>query len=218
MIGVVIPVHNEELLLAACLRAVAQAAGHAMLNGEQVCPVVVLDACSDSSASIAAQAGVHCLTISERNVGAARRAGADWLLQQGARWLASTDADSLVPEDWLVRQIHSEAEVVCGTVRVTRWDEYPDAVRNLYLRLYQQREGHRHIHGANLGVCAHAYQRAGGFPPVMAHEDVALVHALEALGARISWTAGNSVETSARREARCAEGFSDYLKGLAATT
>lgn len=218
MIGVIIPVHNEEALLADCLSAVTQAASHAMLQGEQVRIVVVLDSCTDGSAEIAARFDTRIITIDQRNVGYARHAGADWLLKQGARWLANTDADSLVPEDWLVQQMHAGADAVCGTVSVAVWDEHPECVRLRYLGLYQQCEDHRHIHGANLGVCANAYQRVGGFSPLVAHEDVTLVRALESVGARITWTARNSVSTSARKLGRAPDGFSEYLNNLAAVS
>lgn len=218
MIGVIIPVHNEEALLADCLSALTQAAAHTLLQGEPVRVVVVLDSCTDGSAAIAARFDTTVLIIDQRNVGYARRTGAAWLLQQGARWLANTDADSLVPHDWLVRQVHAGTDAVCGTVNVAIWDEHPECVRHRYLSLYQQCEGHRHIHGANLGICAQAYQRAGGFSPLVAHEDVTLVRALENIGARITWTARNCVHTSARKLARAPQGFSDYLNSLGAVS
>lgn len=216
MIGVLVPVHNEEALLPACLHSIERAARHAALQGEAVRVVVVLDDCEDNSAAVANGFDVAQLTIAERNVGRARGVGAAWLLNQGARWLACTDADSLVPEDWLSCQLSFQADAVCGTVYVDSWEEHGDAVRLSYLQRYQLREHHQHIHGANLGVCSVAYQRAGGFPAMVAHEDVALIRALERCSARIAWTTLNSVQTSARLHARASGGFSDYLKLLAA--
>ena len=43
MIGVAIPVHNEEACLDACLAAVLRAARHPQLAGEAVLVCVVLD-------------------------------------------------------------------------------------------------------------------------------------------------------------------------------
>ncbi|HUD32119.1 MAG TPA: glycosyltransferase family 2 protein, partial [Variovorax sp.] len=78
------------------------------------------------------------------------------------------------------------------------------------------------IHGANLGVSAEAYERVGGFRPLACSEDVALVEALQASGARIAWSAAPRVTTSARADARARGGFGDTLlaviaAGLAAT-
>ena len=53
MIGILIPVHNEEALLAECLDAALVAASHPDLHGEAVQILVVLDSCSDASAVIA---------------------------------------------------------------------------------------------------------------------------------------------------------------------
>lgn len=216
MIGVLVPAHNEAELLGACLASLQQAARHPELNEETVCILVVLDACTDGSEAVAHAAGVSVLRVEERNVGHARRAGAARLLELGARWLACTDADSSVDRDWLVRQLAFGAEAVCGTVRVEDWSPRVEPVRLIYEDHYQSHEDHRHIHGANLGVCARAYQRAGGFRPLPADEDVHLVRDLERSGARIVWTHQTCVTTSARRDCRAHHGFGEFLDGLAA--
>ncbi|AIR91101.1 glycosyltransferase [Pseudomonas cremoricolorata] len=216
MIGVVIPAHNEARRLGRCLRAVHAAAAQAQVLGHSVQVVVVLDRCSDSTAAIAKRHGVDTVAVDAGNVGMARRAGAQHMLERGVRWLACTDADSKVPPHWLSWQMHCAADAVCGTVHIERWQPWQDAaLRAQYRSRYQACEGHRHIHGANLGISALAYQRAGGFQPLAAHEDVHLVHALQDSGAQIIWTARNSVATSSRGDARAREGFGDYLIGLA---
>lgn len=215
MIAVIIPAHNEARRLGHCLKAVAAAANCAEQAGHQVEVLVVLDRCNDASEAIARRHGVQTLSLSAGNVGTARAAGANRMLERGARWLACTDADSRVPAHWLLWQLACSADAVCGTVHVRHWQPWQDAaLRKLYRSRYQACEGHRHIHGANLGVCAQAYQQAGGFKPLAAHEDVQLVHDLQACGAQIVWTARHSVATSSRRDSRAREGFGDYLTGL----
>lgn len=215
MIGVLIPAHNEQALLAHCLHAVLSAGAHPQLNGEQVRVLLVLDSCDDLSADIAAQYDVNVLAINARNVGIARATGAQWLLEQGARWISCTDADSRVAEDWLVAQLALGKDAVCGTVTVDDWGtEVDERAQSRYLAAYQARDGHRHIHGANLGVSATAYRRAGGFQPLACHEDVHLVQQLEACGASIAWSHRPQVTTSARLDCRAAGGFGDYLKSL----
>lgn len=215
MIAVVIPAHNEARRLGHCLKAVKAAALVAQAAGFAVEVVVVLDRCHDASADIARRHGVHTLELDAGNVGIARRAGAAWMLKRGACWLAFTDADSQVPAHWLVSQLQWQADAVCGTVHIERWQPWQNAaLRKLYRSRYHANEGHRHIHGANLGVCAQAYAKVGGFQPLPAHEDVQLVLALEASGAQIVWTARHSVATSSRADSRAPEGFGDYLRGL----
>ena len=123
MIGVLIPVHNEEQLLGLCLQTVLEAGRHPALTGEPVVILVVLDSCSDGSAEIARQYNVDTLEVSARNVGQARAAGASALLARGARWIACTDGDSSVAEDWLVEQLALDADAVCGTVTPGLWND-----------------------------------------------------------------------------------------------
>ena len=214
VIGIVIPAHNEAALLAGCLQAALCAAAHPGLAGERVEILVVLDSCTDGTAAIANACGVATIALDARNVGAARAAGAHRLLEQGARWLAFTDADSRVSAQWLVDQLAQHADAVCGTVQVDDWSDHGELASALhahFLQTYFDQEGHSHIHGANLGVSAEAYRRAGGFPPLACSEDVALVAALRSSGARIAWSCAPRVTTSARRHARALGGFADAL-------
>ncbi|MEX3950903.1 glycosyltransferase family 2 protein [Paraburkholderia sp. EG287B] len=215
MIGVVIPAHNEARLIAVCLASVRCAASHPALRGEAVRPLVVLDACTDTSAAIVSDFGFEALCIDAHNVGVARAAGAQALLACGARWLAFTDADSHVAPDWLAAQLALAADAVCGPVSVDDWSALAPGARATWERRYRDSDGHRHIHGANLGVAAHAYLRAGGFPPLACREDVALVDLLIATGATLAWSAAPRVVTSGRRDARARGGFGDTLAAWA---
>jgi glycosyltransferase involved in cell wall biosynthesis len=217
MIGVVIPAHNEEKHITDCLSSILFATSHPGLKGESVSIVVVLDDCSDNTRHLVSAQGVAKLEVSFQNVGKARATGAEHLLCSGVQWLAFTDADTVVPYDWLARQIEFNADAVCGTVEVDNWNEHGDLVRCKYLELYQSIENHRHIHGANLGLSAEAYRNAGGFHHLAAHEDVRLIADLERIGARVVWTATNPVITSARRDYKCRGGFGEYLATLGAT-
>lgn len=216
MIGILIPAHNEEALLEDCLRAALRAAQHESLGGEAVEVLVVLDSCTDRSLAIAGSYPVHCLEIEARNVGQARAAGARFLLERGVRWISCSDADSRVAHDWLVAQLALDVDAVCGTVTVETWDEsFDESAQIRYHQHYQQRDGHRHIHGANLGISAEAYRRAGGFEPLACDEDVQLVRRLERCGATIAWSQRPQVLTSARLDSRARGGFGDYLSDLA---
>lgn len=214
MLGILIPAHNEERLLGDCLESVARAAAHPKLNGENVVIAVILDRCTDRSADIARQCEVTCLAADVGNVGLARSIGAQYLLSRGVRWLASTDADSRVSEDWLVMQLALGADLVCGTVRVTDWENIPETVQHQYHAGYQYADGHRHIHGANLGCSRDLYLRSGGFAAAAAHEDVNFVNTCQRLGARIAWSDLPKVTTSARLTSRVQGGFADFLRNI----
>ena len=216
MIGIVIPAHNEEPYLQACLQSVRKSSAHLARHGLQATCVVVLDACTDGSARIARAHADQVLEIDARNVGQARRAGAQYLIEQGAAWIASTDADTQVPENWLHAQWALQADVFCGIVRVEDWGSYsPEVVRAFHAAPPQ--DGHPHIHGANLGLSRAAYLQVGGFLPASAHEDVSLIRRCEQAGLDIARRIEPCVVTSARRDARAREGFGDFLLNLERT-
>jgi len=219
MLGIVIPAHNEQDFIGACLAAVNKAAACPRLESEPVEVMVVLDHCMDDTETIALHHGADVLRVQRRNVGAARALGAEALLARGARWLAFTDADTRVTPDWLAEQLALQADAVCGTVAVDDWSphlDYAERLREHFARTYFDVENHRHIHGANLGVSAEAYLRAGGIRHLACSEDVAFVQSLQDCGARIAWSAKPRVSTSARRDGRAAGGFADTLLDVVA--
>jgi glycosyltransferase involved in cell wall biosynthesis len=225
-VGVIVPAHNEQDLLPSCLRSLRRAAR--ALRGTPVYLVVVADACRDRTAHVARRGGAAVITIGARSVGAARAAGVRDVLRRTSHldpadvWLATTDADTLVPGSWLRQQValaDQGWDAVAGTVRVADWSGYPPRVRAAFYERYSAGRGpHPHVHGANLGFRAAAYLKAGEFPDAPTAEDHALVAALTVAGARVLGTPAVTVVTSARREARAPRGFSRYLADLEAAT
>jgi glycosyltransferase involved in cell wall biosynthesis len=236
-VGVIVPAHNEQELLPSCLASLRRAAR--ALRGIPVHVVVVADACRDLTAEVALRGGASVAAINARSAGAARAVGACEVMGRTARlnpakvWLATTDADTLVPPFWLRQQVRYASQgwdAMVGTVRVTDWSGYPPRVRSLFRDRYEHDHGgasqaagtgdmrHQHVHGANLGFRASAYLRAGGFPELPTAEDSALVAALIASGSRVLRTRALPVVTSARRDPRAPHGFGDYLARLEATS
>jgi len=219
MLACVVPAHNEEAHIGDCLAALRNAAAHPALQSEPTELIVVLDRCTDATEALARHAGATVLQVDARNVGVARDVGARVAIARGARWLAFTDADTQVEPDWLAQQLELRSSVVCGTVQIADWSEFAPHVRQQHERSYCDRDGHRHVHGANLGVCAAAYAQAGGFDALHCHEDVALVGRLIAEGFRVAWSARPRVITSARRRARVqGGGFASHLAALEGST
>lgn len=219
MIGVVVPAHNEAEYIGETLVALIEAAAHPRLGGEEVRIIVVMDDCRDGTASVVDRLSIEAISVTARNVGAARARGAEFLIARGARWLSFTDADTLVAPEWLVAQLDLKSDAVCGSIGVRDWGIHgarADSLRLQFSGTYTDTDGHRHIHGANLGVCAVAYRRAGGFKPLASGEDVDLVGALKSSGARIAWSAAPRVWTSARVDARARGGFGDAILAVMA--
>ncbi len=224
-LAVVIPARNERERLPRCLAALC-AADHALRQQMSLAPptrvVVVLDRCSDGSRAVVDQwPGVEALTRDYGNVGAARAAGADHAMTSDATavpdWIASTDADSAVPVDWLVHQMMhamADTDLLLGLVQPDPHELQPSGMARWRSR-YHLKDGHSHVHGANMGIRTAMYRRAGGFPPVAEHEDVVLAGHIGRLGGRVVSTARSPVLTSGRTDGRTPGGVAGYLRSIA---
>lgn len=162
-LAVVVPAHNEEVLLSRCLTALERAVDVLRRTEPSIRVEVVLalDACTDASAEIAGRHHVRVTTLDERCVGAARATGAAAaadLLGVGAAhdpdraWLACTDADSVVPPSWLTEHVALAArgtDLVLGRVRPDPAD-LDDETHREWSRLHTSAHPARHVHVANL--------------------------------------------------------------------
>ena len=119
MIGVVVPAHDEEEHIGACVRSLLAASRCAGLDGEAVTAVVVADACRDATAEIATRAGAIVV-----------------------RWLAFTDADSVVAPDWISAQLALGSDAVCGTIAVADWGSYGERMKRHFEATYTDADGH----------------------------------------------------------------------------
>ena len=200
-LGVVVPARDEQELLPGALAALGVAASRVARLGTTVDLLVVADSCTDNTAEVARAAGVPVLEVDAGAVGLARAAGLRHLLDRlsavprSRLWLATTDADSQVPPHWLSRQLElatTGADLVVGTVEVDDWSAHPPYVEQRWRAGYDRRDGHGHVHGANVGARADAY-----------------------LHRRVVRTGTIPVLTSARLRSRAAGGFADHLAGLA---
>ena len=219
----VVPAHNEQALLPRCLAGLDRAGRSA---GLALTVVVVLDGCTDDSRLVVetVSRSVACRVIAvvcdTRCVGAARRIGIQRLLEvlgDGEIWIATTDADSCVPANWLVRQgvyLGAGAELVAGTVRVRDWDGRSH-LRSPWEASYRTPATHHgHVHGANLGFLASTYAAVGGFADVTHDEDLTLVQRAIGRGVSLVWAEDLPVETSGRSVGRAPHGFSSFLDRL----
>lgn len=216
-IGIVIPAHNEAMAIAKCLVSV-QTAIEQLPSKIQAYPLVVLDSCTDDTQIIVKAAGVDYLCCDYQCVGQVRDMGIRHAIANGATWLACTDADSVVPMDWLVQQIehitHQPTDMICGVVSIDSWEHLTAQTQIDYNAHYQDRMGHRHIHGANLSFSSEAYLAVGGFASLRCHEDMDLVRKFETQDYAITWSNRVRVITSSRLQARASEGFAAFLANL----
>jgi len=227
-IGVVIPARDEAARIDRCLAAVTASAAHLRWSAGpvEVRVVVVADSCTDRTVDrLAGWAdGVRTVVTDAGRVGAARAAGVGAILGSLAAdgvpaersWIANTDADSVVPAEWLATHWSAAGRgcaLLLGTVRPDPGELDPVTRGRWYLR-HQLVDGHSHVHGANLGVRGDWYLAAGGFPDVAGDEDVALAQAVGAAGGVVERTGAAPVLTSARVVGRAPGGMAGYLRRL----
>lgn len=232
-VGVVIPVHNEEELLGAALASLVDAFTNLRGRGLDMRAAVVLDNCHDDSAKVVAEwedglRGKRQLvnsvvrTCTANSVGVARGLGCaalldKWKIMDPSRiWLATTDADSRVPRDWLSAQVSRHdtgVDLWSGRVSVDDWSLHRSETASKWQRDYDAEN--IPIHGASLGFNAGVYLATGGFTSIHTGEDRALHRAISNMGAVSFSDSSVRVVTSARPHARAPLGFAHALNMIA---
>ena len=193
---------------------------------------VACDGCSDGTDELVARCvaaarseelpliDVQAIAGSWSSAGAARRAAVrhGLALRPSSTplhgvWIATTDADSYVPEDWLTCQLRYAVEGADAVAGIVELIEPTALADRAFRRIYSLVPGrdHAHVHGANLGVRADAYVAAGGFPALAVAEDHALWNQLRRDGRRCLSPLDVVVRTSARPVGRAPGGFADTL-------
>ncbi|HSS32081.1 MAG TPA: glucosyl-3-phosphoglycerate synthase [Solirubrobacterales bacterium] len=236
---VVVPARDEEERIGACLDALA---GQVGIGPDAYEVIVVLDDCADGTVVAVAEASRRWPSLAlttipgpGRGAGPARAVGMDAAcarLESVGRsdgLLASTDADSTVASDWLVRQLEAVAagaEAIGGEVvldgaeagllppEVIRAREAQMAERTR-LASHRGPAEHAHFSGASLGLTPRAYRQAGGMGWLAALEDQDLEDRLAGAGIEIHRLRPVRVTTSARTDGRAERGLALDL-GLAA--
>jgi glucosyl-3-phosphoglycerate synthase len=238
---VVVPARDEASRIASCLRALSSQKDVPASSFEVV---VILDGCRDHTREVVEQAAneveqppLHTVTLDQhQGVGRARRLGMDIayqrLLQVGREdgLIASTDADTIVADDWLAVQlqlVQAGAAAVGGLIELDLGERHAldpqallareqSAAKRLALAIDQATSEsttveHAHFAGASLALTAAAYRRCGGLPVRAALEDEALAQALTRSGISIHRSRRVRVRTSARTSGRAPRGLAQDL-------
>lgn len=193
--------------------------------------VVVDDGSVDGTAAAAsailadAEVANRVIHVDERTSGGARRAGirvaAELLGTPHDRsWVLSTDADTVVPSDWICRYLDHAAGGAVAVAGVVTLQDGPDAdaIRDIWWADYSPglaADGtHGHVHSANLGVRLDVLDAVGGMPALAYQDDRELWRRLRAAEVPTVADAHLQVATSARLDARVPEGFAHALRRL----
>ncbi len=253
--SVIIPARNEEAILPRSLDALRTQRDlrNDPLDPESYEVLVFLNNCRDASLAVVEkykqgfpEFPLHVasgeLAPGQAHVGTARR----WLMDAAygrlrevpAAAILSTDADTVVAPDWIVRNLAAldeGAEVVGGVIHLFPADlaELTQAEPEVAAAYRRDRELQRYVayleslldpdpvdpwprhlehFGASLACTTTVYARAGGLPPVEPLEDVAFIDALRKIGARIRHCPETHIFTSARMDGRAEIGLSGQLR------
>lgn len=152
-VTVVVPAYNEEISLPACLKALLNQNYDGKLE-----ILVVNNASTDSTPELAEKAG--CRVVHEYNRGY-NHAVARGFSEANGDIIACTDADTIVPDDWIshiVKILLPEGNVACSGV--FRFNDGATWIKTLGWLLGRC---NYHLAGANMAVWKDAYIKAGGF-------------------------------------------------------
>jgi GT2 family glycosyltransferase len=237
---VAIPVRNEVDRIAPCLAALAAQ------SEPPETAVLLFNNCDDGSEGEAKRMSRHLpfslemisvqLASDQANAGTARRLAlrhaSNIAGNRGA--LLTTDADAVVKQDWISRNIAAllaGADAVCGRIVIDPVEalaipdhlhaddqlesELLDLLDEIAFALdpdpHDPRPRHVQASGASLAVSTTMFRRVGGVPKVVSGEDRALVHALMLMDARVRHDAGIEVVASGRLDGRAPGGMADTI-------
>lgn len=160
--SVVIPAHNESLLLPKTLKSVRAAA---QSTGRDFEVIVVDDDSTDNTSEIALKNGSQVVRVAKRNIAAVRNAGAK---QAQYPYLVFLDADTILPEPTLRATLDALDNGMIGggaRVEIDRSDSIPFVKNMMFLavRIGWQTLG-RNAAGCYVFCKKEAFDSFGGFP------------------------------------------------------
>jgi len=162
----VVPAHNEEDLLPLCLASL-----RAQDFGEGLEILVVDNASTDRTAEVARGFGVTVVDEPERGYGRALIRG---FAEARGEIIACTDADSIVPPDWISRLVaeydrRPEVVAIGGHIEFTSRNWKCRLLTRFFIpafnRIDRSNPDGPHLWGANLSVRRRAFLEVGGWNP-----------------------------------------------------
>jgi glycosyltransferase involved in cell wall biosynthesis len=203
LVSVVVPAYNEEKYIGACLESLTRQE-HA---GFDVEIIVVDNNSSDHTGELARARGANVVVQRRQGIAWARQAGFE---SAGGEIVASTDADSTPPANWLARLVaglnkDTRALGVYGPLRVldgARWEDLAQCYLIGAIMWLGAAIKRPTFCGPNFAVRRAAWLRVGGFDTDWSSaEDVNLSLKLARIG-KVAFRWDIQVPTSARRRSQ----------------
>lgn len=181
-ITVVIPTYNEESNIGRCIEAM----------NNQTMPrkdyeIIIVDwGSKDKTQAIARKMGAKVIIQKSRGVGGARNDGA--FIGHGDI-IATTDADTLAPKDWLERiwkgfQDKKISGLFGPMYPIEEKGKYKLAfpIGNLMIYIASRTELHHNMCGANMAIRKKDFVKVGGFSDVPNCDDIEIYMRLKKIG------------------------------------
>lgn len=216
-VSVIIPCYNEEKNIAICLRAL-------VAQTRKPLEIIVVDNNStDGTAAVASSFGARVVTERKQGITAARSRGFD---EARGDILARTDADSIVPPDWIER-IHAdfEAKKIDALTGPTMFYDHflsSTSYSSFYLLIMKMlQKNHETLLGPNMALTKNAWLRVRSdicLDDKLVHEDIDLGAHLALHNKRVSVDPKLIVKISGRRlKNNPLSFFLEYPKRVAST-
>jgi glycosyltransferase involved in cell wall biosynthesis len=216
-ISVVVPAYNEEALLPACLDSLA-----AQKTKYDYEVLVVDNNSTDDTNKIAKsyqdKMNIKVILEKKKGRGVARHTG---FSKAKGQIILSTDADTIVPHNWIekiiVPLVNDQVVAVTGPCQTDDLEWLQKNIFNFFqpfsMYLYRLLMHHYWLSGFNFAIRKDVYEQCGGFDTNLnAQEDIELGFRVMKLG-KIIFLRDLSVNFSGRRfEDGFWEGFSQYLQ------
>jgi poly-beta-1,6-N-acetyl-D-glucosamine synthase len=203
MISIVIPAYNEEEGIVRTLESLARQ------KTNRAFEVILVDnGSTDNTRTIAerfcSRMNLHILSEPRKGRGIARRRGC---ASARGTMLLSTDADVVVPAEWIEAMARAlEKPGIVGVVGDVHIDDCPEwinqgynVIRPFIATLFRVTRGYWLLNGGNSGYRRWAYEACGGFSSAMdASDDRELSSRIRKFG-RTRFELGSMVSASGRR-------------------
>jgi glycosyltransferase involved in cell wall biosynthesis len=187
MISVVIPAYNEEKMIGSCLHAFEH-----QTSSEKFEIILVNNNCTDKTVEIAksfkGKLDIKIMVEKEKGRGPARKKGFE---QAKGDILFSTDADTIVPPNWIEKLLdilqNNDTVAVTGTCKIEDESRFTNICFNLaqplFMRLYRILFHHYWLSGFNFAIYKEVYKQSGGFHTKLnAQEDIELSFRVSKIG------------------------------------
>lgn len=219
MISIVVPAYNEEKSIKCCLDALSM-----QKTSERYEIIIVDNNSTDKTKEIVSnyKSKIALRLVSEKKKGAGPARAKGFGLAKGNIFL-STDADTIVPPDWVqtfVRELkESDAIAVTGPCKIEDCSWIKNTIFNfcqpLAMRIYRAFFGHYWLSGFNYGIRKEVYLCVGGIDVnVNMLDDIELSFRVSKIG-KIRFVPKCPVKTSGRRFKKgLFEGLMPYISNF----